>query len=284
MSQSRIAIVVDSTAQIPAEVVQQYGIHVIPQTLVWGTETFHDDVDITPTEFYNRLRNDPVFPTTSQASVREFQELLTSVVADAEEGVLVMVLSGELSGTLNSARQARALLPEMQIEIVDTRTMAMAMGYVVLAAARAAEKGKSLAECAQLARGMLDKVGVLITVDTLEYLHRGGRIGGASKLLGSALNIKAVLTVKDGVVAEAGKVRTRKKAIRHVVDAVSAAVEGKQNIRLAALHAAAPDDAAVMLKMASERVNPVEKHLAELSPVVGAHVGPGTVGLVWCTD
>ena len=130
----------------------------------------------------------------------------------------------------------------------------------------------------------MDKVGVYITVDTLEYLHRGGRIGGASKLLGNALNIKAVLTVKDGVVAEAGKVRTRKKAIRHVVDAVSAAVEGKQNIRLAALHAAAPDDAAVMLKMASERVNPVEKHLAELSPVVGAHVGPGTVGLVWCTD
>ena len=284
MAQSRIAIVVDSTAQIPVELAEEYGIHVIPQTLVWGTETFKDDVDITPTEFYDRLRDDPVFPTTSQANEREFQELLTSVGADAEEGVLVMVLSGELSGTLNSATQARALLPEMQIEIVDTRTMAMAMGYVVLAAARAAEKGKSLAECAQLARGMLDKVGILITVDTLEYLHRGGRIGGASKLLGNALNIKAVLTVKDGVVAEAGKVRTRKKAIRHVVDAVSAAVEGKQNIRLAALHAAAPDDAAVMLKMASERVNPVEKHLAELSPVVGAHVGPGTVGLVWCTD
>ena len=284
MAQSRIAIVVDSTAQIPVELAEEYGIHVIPQTLVWGTETFKDDVDITPTEFYDRLRDDPVFPTTSQANEREFQELLTSVGADAEEGVLVMVLSGELSGTLNSATQARKLLPEMQIEIVDTRTMAMAMGYVVLAAARAAEKGKSLAECAQLARGMLDKVGILMTVDTLEYLHRGGRIGGASKLLGNALNIKAVLTVKDGVVAEAGKVRTRKKAIRHVVDAVSAAVEGKQNIRLAALHAAAPDDAAVMLKMASERVNPVEKHLAELSPVVGAHVGPGTVGLVWCTD
>jgi DegV family protein with EDD domain len=198
--------------------------------------------------------------------------------------VLVLVLSAELSGTLDSATQARKLLPEIQIEIVDTRTTAMAMGYVVLAAARAAEKGKSLEECAQLARGMLDKVGVLMTVDTLEYLHRGGRIGGARKLLGNALNVKPVLTVKDGVVAEAGKVRTRKKAIRHIVDSVSAAVEGKQNIRLAALHAAAPDDAAVMLKMASERVNPVEKHLAELSPVVGAHAGPGTVGLVWCTD
>jgi len=284
MAQSRIAIVVDSTAQIPVELAQEYGIHVIPQTLVWGTETFKDDVDITPTEFYDRLRDDPSFPTTAQASELEFQELLTSVGADAEEGVLVMVLSGELSGTLNSATQARKLLPEMQIEIVDTRTMAMAMGYVVLAAARAAEKGKSLAECAQLARDMLDKVGVLITVDTLDYLHRGGRIGGASKVLGNTLKLKPVLTVKDGVVAEAGKVRTRTKAIKHVVDSVCAAVEGKHNIRLAALHAAAPDDAAVMLKMASERVNPVEKHLAELSPVVGAHVGPGTVGLVWCTD
>ena len=284
MSQTRIGIVVDSTAQIPAELVQQYGIHVIPQTLVWGTETFHDDVDITPTEFYDRLRDDPVFPTTSQATPEEFQELLTSVGAGAEEGVLVMVLSGELSGTLNSATQARALLPETKIEIVDTRTMAMAMGYVALAAARVAEQGKSLTECAQVARDTMDKVGVFMTVDTLDYLHRGGRIGGASKLLGNTLKLKPVLTVKDGVVAEAGKVRTRSKAIRHVVDSVSAAVEGKENIRLAALHAAAPDDAASLLQTASERMNPVETHLAELSPVVGAHVGPGTVGLVWCTD
>ena len=284
MSKSRIAIVVDSTAQIPAELVQQHGIHVIPQTLVWGTETFHDDVDITPAQFYDRLRDDSVFPTTSQASVREFQELLTSVGAGAEEGVLVVVLSGELSGTLNSATQARALLPEMQIEIVDTRTTSMAMGYVALAAARAAERGNSLAECVQLARGMLDKVGVFLTVDTLDYLHRGGRIGGARKLFGNALNIKPVLTVKDGVVQEAGKVRTRKKALRHVVDAVSAEVEGKENIRIAALHAAAPDDAAALLQTARERMNPVEAHSGELSPVVGAHVGPGTVGLGWCVD
>ena len=284
MSKSRTAIVVDSTAQMPAELVQQHGIHVIPQTLVWGAETFHDDVDITPAQFYDRLREDPVFPTTSQASVREFQELLTSVGAGAEEGVLVVVLSGELSGTLNSATQARALLPEMQIEIVDTRTTAMAMGFVVLAAARAAEAGKSLAECTHLVRSALDRVGMFLTVETLEYLHRGGRIGGARKLLGNALKIKPVLTVKDGLVQEAGKVRTRKKALRHVVDEVSAAVEGKENIRLAALHAAARDDAAALLQTASERLNPIEAHLAELSPVVGAHVGPGTVGLAWCTD
>ena len=156
MSKPRIAIVVDSTAQIPVELAKQYGIHVIPQTLVWGTETFQDDGDITPTECYNRLRNDPVFPTTTQASPREFQELLTSVGSDADEGVLVVVLSGELSGTLNSATQARALLPDMKIEIVDTRTIAMASGYVALAAARAAEQGKSLAECVQVARHKLD--------------------------------------------------------------------------------------------------------------------------------
>ncbi len=284
MSQSRIAIVVDSTAQMPPTLTSLYGIHVIPQTLVWGTETYHDDVDITPAQFYDRLRDDPVFPTTSQASVREFQELLTRVGAGAEEGVLVVVLSGELSGTLDSATLAREQLPQMQIEIVDTRTTAMAMGYVALAAARAAERGNSLAECTQLARGMLDKVGMFLTVNTLDYLHRGGRIGGARRMLGNALNIKPVLTVKDGVVQEAGKVRTRKKALRHVVDAASAAVEGKENIRIAALHAASPNDSAALLQTARERINPIEFHQAELSPVVGAHVGPGTVGLAWCTD
>lgn len=284
MDQSRIAIVVDSTAQIPAEVVKQYGIHVIPQTLVWGTETFYDDVDITPTEFYNRLRDDPVFPTTSQASAQEFKELLTSVGEGAKDGVLVVVLSGELSGTLNSAIQARQMLPDMQIEIVDTRTIAMASGYSALAAARAAEQGKTLAECTKVAQGTMEKVGVFITVETLDYLHRGGRLGGASKLLGNVLNIKPVLTVKDGVVAEAGKVRTRKKALRYVVDEVAANVQGKENIRLSALHAAAPEDAAAILKAASELINPVETYVAELSPVVGSHVGPGTVGLVWCTD
>ena len=284
MTQSRIGIVVDSTAQIPTELVNQYDIHVIPQTLVWGTETFYDSVDITPTEFYERLRDDPVFPTTSQVTVREFQELLTSVGSESEEGVLVIILSGELSGTLNSATQARGLLPEMQIEIVDTRTTAMATGYVALAAARAAEEGKSLLECAEVAREAMDRVGVFMTMDTLEYLHRGGRIGGARKLLGNALNVKPILTVKDGVVAEAGKVRTRKKAMRHVLDAVSAAVTGKENIRLAALHAVAPEDAAELLQDASQRLKPVETHLSELSPVVGAHVGPGTIGLVWYTD
>ena len=284
MTQSRIGIVVDSTAQIPTELANQYGIHVIPQTLVWGTETFYDSVDITPTEFYDRLRDDPVFPTTSQVTVREFQELLASVGSECEEGVLVIILSGELSGTRNSATQARGLLPDMQIEIIDTRTISMATGYIALAAARAAEEGKSLLECAEVAREAVDRVGAFITVETLEYLHRGGRIGGARKLLGNALNIKPILTVRDGVVAEAGKVRTRKKALRHVLDEVSEAVTGKENIRLAALHAVAPEEATALLQDASERIKPVESHLTELSPVVGAHVGPGTVGLVWYTD
>jgi len=283
MNQSKIAVVVDSTAQIPKPIVQQYNIHVIPQTLIWGQETFLDDVDITPTEFYSRLRTDPEFPTTSQATVDEFRQLFENIGQEAD-GILAILVSSEVSGTLNSAQQAKALLPNLDIELVDSRTISMALGFIALAAIRGIEQGKSLAEATKLARESLDSVGVYITVETLDYLHRGGRIGGARKLLGTALNIKPILTVREGVVAEGGKARTRKKALRQVVDNVASDVEGRSNLQISALHAAAPGDAAYLLDMASERLQPSETHISEISPVVGTHCGPGTVGLAWYAD
>lgn len=283
MSDSKISIVVDSTAQIPKTLVREHNIHVIPQTLIWGEQTFLDDVDITPAEFYSRLKTDAEFPTTSQATVQEFHELF-SRVGKGVEGVLAIVVSSEMSGTLNSAISAKNLLPEMKIEIIDTRTTAMALGFIALAAARASEQGKSMDDSAQVARDCIDRVGVYITVDTLDYLHRGGRIGGARKLLGTALKIKPILTVREGIVQEGGKVRTRKKALLQLVENVAKHTEGKPNIRLSALHAAAPQDAAYLLDMAKERLTPEETHLTELSPVVGAHVGPGSVGLAWCVE
>ena len=283
MNQNNVAVVVDSTSTIPEEIVDEYGLHVIPLTLVWGSDTFLDGVEMGASEFYDRLRNDSVFPSTTQPSVAEFEQLYRRISSDASD-ILVIVLSGELSGTLNSAVQAKSLLPDLNIEIIDTRTMSMAAGFVALAAAREAKAGKGLEDCAEAARLANENVGVLVTLDSLEYLHRGGRIGGARKLLAGALSIKPILTVSDGIVQDAGKVRTRRKALKHLIDSVTEAVSGKDNIRLAGLHASSLDDAKYVLDECSKVVNPVESLMTELSPVVGAHVGPGGVGIAWSSD
>jgi DegV family protein with EDD domain len=283
MSNNNVAVIVDSTSTIPDDVIREYGMHVIPLTLVWGNETFLDGVDMSASEFYDKLRSDPVFPSTTQPSVAEFEELYKRVGGEASD-ILVVTLSGELSGTLNSAVQAKSMMPDMSIEIIDTRTMSMAAGYVALAAAREAKAGGSLAACVEAAKAANENVGVLVTLDSLEYLHRGGRIGGARKLLGGALNIKPILTVADGIVQDAGKVRTRRKALKHLITSVTDAVDGKSGVRLAGLHASSPDDAAFVLEECGTAVNAVETLMTELSPVVGAHVGPGGVGIAWSFD
>lgn len=283
MSDARIAIVTDSTAYLPPDVARQYDIHVAPQLLIWGEETLLDDVDIKPAAFYARLKTDPVFPKTSQVTVPYIQELFGNL-RESHDAILAILISDDLSGTINSAVQAKALLPDVEIEIVDSRTTAMALGFVVLAAARAREQGKSLQEVAQVAREAVDKVGVIFAVETLEFLHRGGRIGGARRFLGTALNIKPILHVHGGKVEALDQVRTRKKSLNYVLDAVGERVSGHENVRIATLHAASEADADFLMNAAMERFDPVEALTSEVSPVVGAHAGPGTVGLCWCVD
>ena len=283
MAKSNVAIVVDSTAYIPPDLVEKYDLTVIPQILILGEEQYRDDVDIKPGEFYLKMQQSSDFPKTSQATIQDFKDVFEGL-KDKAESILAIVISGELSGTLNSATQAKAALPDLNIEIVDSRTIAMALGFIVLAAARAAENGKSLEEVAQVARDAIGKVGLIFAVNTLEFLHRGGRIGGARRFLGTALNIKPILHVEEGKVEALDQVRTRKKSLNFVLGEVAKHVEGHKNVRIASLHAASPDDAQFLLEAASERFNPIEAFTSEISPVVGAHAGPGTVGLIWSVD
>lgn len=276
----KVAIVTDSTAYIPKDLVEQYHITVAPQILVWGNETFRDGIDIQPEEFYNRLRKASTMPTTSQVSIASFQQIFRQLLDEGCE-VLAILISKLLSGTIDSAVQARDLLPGAPIEIVDSKTTAMAMGFQVLAAARAAQEGASLAECKALAEKASQHVGVIFAVDTLEFLHRGGRIGGGARFLGTALNIKPILEVRGGKVEAVERVRTRSKSLQRVVEMVGERIAGKQPVRLATLHADAPDDARQILEMANQRFNPVESIFSEVSPVVGTHAGPGTVGLAY---
>lgn len=277
---AKVALVTDSTANIPQEYVQRYNIQVAPQILVWGNETYRDGVDMQSDEFFRRLSTAKVMPTTSQASPQSFHDIYNQLLQQ-ECSILTVVLSEELSGTLVSAKQAKEQFPGAPIEIVDSRTTAMAMGYIVLLAARAAQDGASLDECRQLAEASRSNTGVIFTVDTLEFLHRGGRIGGAARLLGTALNLKPILEVTGGRVEAVERIRTRKKSLIRVIELVEERIGERQPVRMATLHANAPDAAQLLLKEANQRFNAVESIFAELSPVVGNHAGPGTVGLTF---
>jgi DegV family protein with EDD domain len=279
---SKVAVVTDSTSYIPKELREQYPITVVPQVVIWEGQTYEDDVTITPEQFYTRLRTAKVMPSTSQASVVNMHKAFSSLVEQGFD-VLGIFLSSKLSGTYQSAVLGREQLAsgKEKVENIDSNTTAMAMGFMALAAARAAVEGASLAECKALAEKAREHVGVYLTVDTLEFLHRGGRIGGAQRFLGTALNLKPILAIEDGRVEAVERVRTRGKALDRLVELVAEKCGGRSPVRMATLHADAEADAKVLLDKITPLVKPVESVFAAVSPAVGANAGPGTVGLAW---
>jgi DegV family protein with EDD domain len=183
---------------------------------------------------------------------------------------------------MNSAEQAKAMFPGATIEIIDSLDVAMSMGFQVITAAKAIKEGASLEEVAVLARTAHQHTGVLFVVDTLEFLHRGGRIGGASRFFGTALKLKPLLELQDGRVEAVENIRTKRKAHARLVDKIEERVAGKTKIRLAGLHGAAEAEARGLLEDAVSRVNPDETYFGEITPVIGTHTGPGVVGIAYC--
>jgi len=277
---SRIAIVTDSTAYIPKNLVEKYHLTVVPQVLVWGNETYRDGVDIQPEEFYTRLKKSSVMPTTSQVTIGSFHQVFQQLTEAGQE-VLAILLSKDVSGTIDSAVQARDMLPGAPIEIVDSRFTAMALGFQVLSAARLLEQGASMVEAKALVEKSIQHVGVVFAVDTLEFLHRGGRIGGAQRFFATALNIKPILEFTGGRVEALERIRTRKKSLERLIEIVEERIGDRRPVRLATLHANAPEEAKEVLEIANQRIGAVETVFSEVSPVVGNHAGPGTVGLAF---
>jgi len=282
MSKRKVAIVTDSTCGLPAELIEEFGLHVIPQVLIWDGVTMLDGVDITVEEFYQRLATSESMPTTSQATAGQFAEFF-SKVAETAERIVAIVISDELSGTLNSATVAKDMLEDIPIEIVDSRSAAMGLGFVVLAAARAARQGMSASEVAAVARSTIPKMRVMFVVDTLEFLHRGGRIGGAKRFIGSMLSVKPLLHLADGRIEPLESVRTKRKAVARLLELAAADAAGKE-VHAAVMHAVTPQEAEGIAVSVQQSMKPLEIIRSELSPVIGANVGPGTVGLVYYAE
>jgi DegV family protein with EDD domain len=278
MKSHRIVVVTDSSAYIPEEALGDLNIPVIPVWLIWGDERFRDGVDIDPPTFYRRLRESEVFPTTSQPSAGEFEGFFQQVGAEAD-AIVGVFLTSKLSGTMASAQAAQMELPELNIRIVDSLSVSMGLGFVVLAAARAAAAGRSLDDVVAVAEEMRDRIHLLFVVDTLEYLHRGGRIGGAKWLLGTALNIKPLLHFVDGTIEPLVQVRTKRKAVAQMLDVVEERLGGRRMAEASVVDANSPEEGDAVAELVKERFGISTVYRTLLSPAIGTHGGPGTLAI-----
>lgn len=275
---SKVKVITDSTAYLPDTLQKKYDIAVIPLTLIWNDETYQDGVDISPSQFYQRLQNSDSLPSTSQPSIEAFKKVFQQHIHTGND-IIAILISSRISGTVESALQAKQDLGTDRIAIVDSRTSGMAMGLQVLSVAESASRGDNLSQCESLAEQVREKTQVYFAVDTLEFLHRGGRIGGAKRFLGTMLDIKPILEMREGQIEAVDQVRTQRRASARIIQLMDEAMGRKQNLRLAVMHSNAPQRAGTLLNEAQDKFDPLEAYLADLSPVIGTHVGPGTLAL-----
>jgi len=289
----KVVVVTDSSATVPVDLAAELDIRVVPILLALDGHTFRDGVDITATEVYRWLREGKRLPTTSAPSVGDFLRIYAAAAQEAS-GIVSIHLSPKLSATFNSALTASQLVdgpdgqPFHPIRIVNCHTAAMGQGFVVLAAARAAAAGADLDAVVARAQEVAARMNLLATIGTLEYLHRGGRIGSAATLLGTMLQIKPVLYVADGHVDVFARPRTLPKALGVMLQQMAERVDGAGHtprlLHAAILHADEPEGAEALRQQVAEQFDCAELYVTELTPVMGAHTGPGVLGVVFYVE
>jgi len=269
-----VKIVTDSSADLPAPIVQELGITVVPLYVRFGEKVYRDRVDISENDFYQRLQHDPVHPNTIQPTPEDFTEVYQKLSGEAD-GIISIHISSKLSGTCNSALQGKELLErKCPIEVIDSQVTTMGLGLLSIVAAETANAGRALPEVMAEVKQAIPDIHFLALFDTLKYLLLGGRIGKAKALVGSILNVKPMLTMKDGEVIPAGQVRTRSKGIERLVDFVKNATNIDD---LAIVYNTTPDEAQTLAEHVSSIFTKKKVVLARIGPMLGVHMGPGAL-------
>jgi DegV family protein with EDD domain len=277
------AIVLDSTADFPEAGDRFVNWRVVPLYVNFGTDSFKDGVELTAREFYERLRTSPQLPTTSQPTPGDF--LATYEELGAYERILSVHIASNLSGTFQSAGTAAEQLGDGRVRTIDSQSASVAIAMLALAIQRRLERGTTDEEVDALVARYLVEHGLLFTVDTLEFLARGGRIGKAKAFAGQLLNVKPILSIRDGEVLPVKRVRGNRKAFQEFVDALEKNTRDEPGLRVGIAHADAPERMVELEKMVRD-IRPQAQIEMEtsLGAVIGAHAGPGTVGFFWFTD
>jgi DegV family protein with EDD domain len=273
-----VRVVTDSACDLPDDLVERYGIEIVPLTIRFGSEELIDRKELTTGEFWRRLEASPVLPETAAPSPGAFERTFRHLVDDGATGIVCINLSSKLSGTMQSAEvAAKALEGTCPVEVIDSLHVSMGLGNLCLIAARSAAEGDTLSSIVSNVLDRRNRTKLYGTLDTLEYLKKGGRIGNARALLGSMLAIKPVVEVLNGSVEEAGKVRTRSKALRLLAERVK---QHQPVENLAVLHGEAPD-LEQLLEMLDPMVPRDEIVVGQIGPVIGTHAGPRVIGVTF---
>ncbi len=272
---ARIRVVTDSACDLSAAQAEAAGVTVVPLTIRFGDEEFVDGRDLTIGEFWARCKASKLLPETAAPSPGAFQEAFHQAAVDGYDGVLCLDLSGGVSATYQSALAAAKAVDELPVRVVDTRSLTLGLGLLVLEAAELAAGGADLDHLVGHVERLIPRTLVYGVVDTLEHLEKGGRIGGARALLGSLLAIKPVVTLVDGVVEEESKQRTRIRSLRYMADKARSA----QPLRRIAVSNGAAADLDEFLAMLGDVTSEHPLVVSDLGPVVGTHAGPGTIGV-----
>jgi len=300
MQTHNIALITDSTCDIPDDLLRRYDIGIVPANVIWGNQILRDRVDISAAEFYRRLEADPDFPKTAHATPEEFRLAYEEAHARGAQEVMIITVSSAMSGTYNAALLG-AKQVRFPVTVVDSKGPTMTTGWQVLAAARARKgtsasghlRGSLSEACGGDARAMVDaaerarrSMAQWVSLDTLEYLHKGGRIGNATRLIGTVLNIKPLVFIDHttGLVESGPLVRTRRRSLDALYQSFFAQLGGKRSLHVAVLHGGAEQEAAEIAERVRREHDPVELIVTTTTPVLGVHTGPRAVALCGYAD
>lgn len=277
MTESRkVQVVTDSTSDLPQTLLNRYGIKVVPLTVSFGSESYEDGIDITPPQFLNKLQVARDLPKTSQPPSTRFAEAFSEAL-DAGMDVLCITISSDLSGTFNAARLAASEFDQDRVRVVDSRAATMQLGWIVVDAARAVEQGAGLQEAADRAANAISRANCFAVLQTLEYVYKGGRIGRASHMFGSALGVKPVLNFIDGVLTPVERVRTWKKALARAIDL---AISTGNPTDIAILHSDNIGDAEASAEILRERYPDANIIIDWVGSTILTYAGPGAIGII----
>ncbi len=279
-----IKIVTDSTSYLPPEEIERFNIRVVPLNVHFGEDqVFQEGVTINIDQFYAMLAESPELPTTSQPSPGQFLDVF-SELTEAGHDVLCLVISSKLSGTYQSALDAKHMLPDANIVVFDTYSTVSCLGLMVITAAEMAAEGHAVDEIVARVEQMRDDMRLYFVVDTLEYLQKGGRIGAAAAFLGTLLKVKPILMLDEGVIKPLDKVRSKRKAIQRLLSELESHVSPDQPVQAIAMHAQAADEARKLETEMRRRFNCQRIIFGEVGPVIGTHTGPGLLGAAICPE
>lgn len=273
-----VGILTDSSCNLPREIIEELGIEIIPLYVQIGTETY-EEFDITTTELCRRMK-EGVLPQTSQPPPGKFEEVFKRM-AQKYDSIIAILITSKHSGTYNSALLARAMLPELDIEVVDSLSIATGTGFMAEAAARAARQGKAKEEILNIIYQLREKINIVATVSTLKYLHASGRVGAIKTLMASLLDVKPILSIKNGEVIVIGQTRTRSRSLEQIVSHVTKVAENLGRVDLSILHADCPEEALMLKEELNKRVRPNRIFVGEITSVIAVHGGPGLIGVVY---